>query len=145
MNRQNFIGHAALALALVLLAAFVGQMRRMQGDDHGAPAETTRGVLRIGQPAGEPADFGAKEDAEVIVRFREGTSPDAVRSITRRLNDRLLDRFEFVGNQAAIADEDNLDAEAVAEEYRRLPEVEYAEPNGIARATGGPGAGPCGP
>jgi subtilisin family serine protease len=129
MNRQNFIGHAALALALVLLAAFVGQMRRMRGDDHGAPAETTRGVLRIEPAAGEPADFGAEEDAEVIVRFREGTSPDTVRSITRRLNDRLLDRFEFVGNHAVIADEDNLDAEAVAEQYRRLPEVEYAEPN----------------
>jgi subtilisin family serine protease len=129
MNRQNFIGHAALALALVLLAAFVGQMRRMQNwHDHGAPAETT-GVL-VAEPredAGEPAEHD--EDAEVIVRFREGTSPETIRSIAARLNDRLLDRFEFVGGAAVIADEDNLDAETVAAEYRALPDVEYAEPN----------------
>ncbi|HEY9285310.1 MAG TPA: S8 family serine peptidase [Pyrinomonadaceae bacterium] len=130
MNRQNFIGHAALALALVLLAAFVGQMRRMESwHDHDAPAETT-GVL-VGEPRGAvgPAGHDAGEDAEVIVRFREGTSPETIRSIVARLNDRLRDRFEFVGGAAVIADEDGLEAEAVAAEYGRLPEVEYAEPN----------------
>ena len=130
MNRQNFIGHAALALALVMLAAFVGQMRRMDGwHNHGAPAETT--AVLVGEPheAGEPAEHEADGDAEVIVRFREGTSPDTIRSIASRLNDRLLDRFEFVGGAAVIADEDDMDAESVAAEYRALPEVEYAEPS----------------
>ena len=42
MNRQNFLGHVALAVALVLLAAFVGQMRRMQGDRHEGLLETAR-------------------------------------------------------------------------------------------------------
>jgi subtilisin family serine protease len=124
MNRQNFIGHAALALALILLAAFVGQMRRMQSAPEVAPGHFT-----IRKDADGPADYDADEDAEVIVRFREGTSPETIRSVAARLNDRLLDRFEFVGNQAVIADEDDLDAETVAAEYRALPGVEYAEPN----------------
>ncbi|HLL74174.1 MAG TPA: S8 family serine peptidase [Pyrinomonadaceae bacterium] len=129
MNRQNFIGHAALAVALVLLAAFAGQLRRMQESHHEGTAETTGVLVLEPRDAGEPAAYDAGGDAEVIVRFREGTSPETIRSIASRLNDRLLDRFEFVGDQAVIADEDNLDAEAVAAEYRELPEVEYAEPN----------------
>jgi subtilisin family serine protease len=129
MNRQNFLGHAALAVALVLLAAFVGQMRRMQSDDHERLLETRRAELEGGSvlaPAGAPH---ADEDGEVIVRFREGTAPERISSIISRLNDRLLDRFEFVGGAAVIADEDGLDTETVAAEYRALPEVEYAEPN----------------
>ena len=125
MNRQNFIGHAALAVALILLAAFVGQMGRINDETPELPTHTH--TLRTG--GDRPADHDAGEDAEVIVRFREGTSAEAINSIASRLNDRLLDRFEFVGGAAVIADEDDLDAEAVAEQYRRLPEVEYAEPN----------------
>ncbi len=32
MNRQNFLGHLALALALVMVSAFIGQMRRMHSE-----------------------------------------------------------------------------------------------------------------
>jgi thermitase len=132
MNRQNFIGHAALALALVLLAAFVGQMRRMQ-DHHAHISEQLLkdGESFVAHPPGDSVEAADSrdEDAEVIVRFREGTSAETIRSVAARLNDRLLDRFEFVGGQAVIADEDGLDAEAVAAEYRQLPEVEYAEPS----------------
>ncbi|MCA1613963.1 MAG: S8 family serine peptidase, partial [Acidobacteria bacterium] len=133
MNRNNFFGHLALAVALVMLAAFVGQMRRMQSNSDRSQVLRQREVIRAYPPSlpDEPADE-AEDDGEVLVRFREGTTESAVRAITERLNDRLLDRFDYVDGAAyiaAVADEDGLAAETVAAEYRLLPEVEYAEPN----------------
>ncbi len=134
MNRNNFFGHAALAVALVMLAAFVGQMSRTQWSHDNKHETVERRIVFV--PDGphevdEPEDE-AEDDGEVLVRFREGTTERAVRAITERLNDRLLDRFDYVDGAAyiaAVADEDGLDAERVAAEYRLLPEVEYAEPN----------------
>jgi subtilisin family serine protease len=133
MNRNNFFGHAALAVALVMLAAFVGQMRRMQSS-HDNRETVERRVVAVADGPEAPADRAEQfeSDGEVLVRFREGTTEGAVRAITERLNDRLLDRFDYVDGAAyiaAVADEDGLDAERVAAEYRLLPEVEYAEPN----------------
>jgi subtilisin family serine protease len=128
MNRQNFFGHLALALAVVILAAFIGQMRRMERSH--ATFEARQVVVVAHDDAGHDHDAGhGQEDAEVIVRFRPGTSPRTINRIAEGLNDRLIDRFEFIDGQAVIADEDGLSPETVASEYRNLPEVEYAEPN----------------
>lgn len=135
MNRQNFFGHLALAVAVVILAAFIGQMRRMERSHSMFEARTTvvvRSDADHDHDADEAGDFRSEqEDAEVIVRFRPGTSLQRINRITEGLNDRLLDRFEFINGQAVIADEDGLAPETVAAEYRSLPEVEYAEPNFI--------------
>ncbi|HEX9918239.1 MAG TPA: S8 family serine peptidase [Pyrinomonadaceae bacterium] len=130
MNRQNFFGHLALAVAVVLLAAFIGQMRRMERS-HDSFERRHIVVAPHGHDhdSGETEEVEELEDAEVIVRFRPGTSRAAIERITEALNDRLLDRFEFINNQAVIADEDGLAPETVAAEYRGLPDVEYAEPN----------------
>jgi subtilisin family serine protease len=135
MNRQNFFGHLALAVAVVILAAFIGQMRRME---HTHDSFARRSVVVVQTDAAhdhdgdEAEDFREEQgDAEVLVRFRPGTSLQTINRITERLNDRLLDRFEFINGQAVIADEDGLSPETVADEYRNLPEVEYAEPNFI--------------
>ena len=132
MNRQNFYGHLALALAVIMVAAFVGQMRRVQQQWHDAPPAPSveQSVEPSDEVAGD-ADTDAEEasDAEVIVRFRPGTTKEAVNRLTAQLNDRVEDRFEFIDNEAVIADEDGLDAQAVAAEYRALPQVLYAEPN----------------
>jgi subtilisin family serine protease len=133
MNRQNFFGHLALAVAVVILAAFVGQMRRMERSRDSFERRNIVITPHDGHDhdAHEADDEEELEDAEVIVRFRAGTSRAAIERITERLNDRLLDRFEFINNQAVIADEDGLAPETVAAEYRGLSEVEYAEPNTI--------------
>jgi thermitase len=132
MNRQNFYGHLALAAAVIILAAFVGQMRRMESRHDSFERRNVVVVTHdTDNDVNESEDFDNEEedDAEVIVRFRTGTSREAIGRITERLNDRLLDRFEFINNEAVIADEDGLSPETVAAEYRHLPEVEYAEPN----------------
>jgi subtilisin family serine protease len=134
MNRQNFFGHLALALAVVILAAFIGQMRRMERSHVSHDKFEARTVVVVPHDHEEDraGDFRSEqEDAEVIVRFRSGTPLRTINRITEGLNDRLLDRFEHINGQAVIADEDGLSPETVAAEYRNLPEVEYAEPNFI--------------
>lgn len=66
---------------------------------------------------------------EVLVKFRAGVSAEAIESITARLNDRIEDRIESVSGLTAIDDLDSMEAESIAAEYRRLPEVDYAEPS----------------
>lgn len=134
MNRQNFLGHLALALTLILLAGLAGQFRRWQ---------TERQELRgadYGKPYSEP--FEKREEveiiesspvqsdaAEVLVRFRPGTTMERIKSLILTNNDQLEDEFESINGLMAIDDLDGLDAETVAREYRSLPDVEYAEPN----------------
>ncbi|MBA3768686.1 MAG: hypothetical protein H0W99_17250, partial [Acidobacteria bacterium] len=73
MNRQNFLGHLMLALTLIALAAFAGQMRRWQ--------QHSQGVLVLNTPT---MTFGPRRaekltGAEVLVRFRPGTTVDRMR------------------------------------------------------------------
>jgi subtilisin family serine protease len=124
MNRQNFPKHLLLAVTIVMLAAMVGQIRRWQRDWQPRPAR--RAVLT----ANPPAQASKRESAsEVLVRFRQGTTLDRVKQIALRQHDLIEDRIETVNGLFVIEDEDGLDAEAVASEYRRLPDVEYVEPN----------------
>jgi thermitase len=134
MNRQNLFKHLTLALALVFLAAFAGQLGRMRRAHHARFVAEQRAEFAISNDV-------AKDDSEVIVRFRPGTSTAEINRIAARLNDRLEDRFENIDDEAVIADEDGRDAEQVAAEYRALPEVIYAEPNfeiNLDRAEGTP-------
>src|SRR5256885_5877639 len=122
MNRQNFLGHLALALTLVLLAAFAGQVRHWEREERGR----TRVELRTARRSQETR----RKPAEVLVRFRSGTSLDQIKTIAARFNDRVEDQFEYVNGDVAIEDEDGASAETVAAEYRQLgDEVLYAEPN----------------
>jgi len=130
MNRNNFLPHIALALVLILIAAFAGQLRRWQMQwKHRVrimPAEEKyRGPINNI----ESAPFEAKilSAPEVLVKFKPGVSEEAVESITQGLNDRVEDEIESVPGLDAIDDLDNASPESVADEYRRLPEVEYAE------------------
>jgi thermitase len=134
MNRQNFLGHLALALTLILLAGFAGQIRRwenerrmlMQQDDF-----SVRDGVRFGKREETEItyDYPAESaDAEVLVRFRPGTTMERIKSLIINNHDRLEDEFENINGLTAIDDLDGLDAETVAREYRSLPDVEYAEP-----------------
>ncbi|HEX8096879.1 MAG TPA: S8 family serine peptidase, partial [Pyrinomonadaceae bacterium] len=69
------------------------------------------------------------KSAEVLVRFKPGTSVEIIKSIAANHNDEFEDEIESVSGLVVIEDEDGLDAESVAAEYRQLANVEYAEPN----------------
>jgi subtilisin family serine protease len=136
MNRQNFLGHLALALTLIVLAGFAGQIKRWQGE----ASHTTRARVEFGQTTvretvreevAEVSDEAEESEigsSEVLVRFRPGTSLERIKALALKNNDRFEDEYETVKGLVALEDEDGLDAEEVAEEYRSLPNVEYAEP-----------------
>lgn len=131
MNRNNFFIHLALALVLVLVAAFAGQLSRWR--------KQWRNQVRIG-PAVEKKQPRTSEDIalaetrsfgspEVLVKFKSGVSNEAIYALTSRLNDRIEDRLENAEGWTAVDDLDNADASSIVAQYSQLPEVEYAEPN----------------
>jgi subtilisin family serine protease len=135
MNRQNFLGHLALALTLIVLAGFAGQIKRWQGERSYTPRarvgfdyNTVRERVREETEVLDEAEESESGNAEVLVRFRPGTSLERIKTLARMNNDRFEDEYENVKNLVALEDEDGLDAEEVAAEYRSLPDVEYAEP-----------------
>ncbi|MFN3329503.1 MAG: S8 family serine peptidase, partial [Pyrinomonadaceae bacterium] len=123
MNRQNFWIHLTLAVILIIAAAILGQIRRWQSE-----------IERFKQsPTAKPTKLNrTKKDSEpeVLVRFRPEISMSDIKKITAKLNDRVEDEIESVENLVAIDDLDGLNAEQVAEEYRKMSDlVIYAEPN----------------
>src|SRR6266542_1528695 len=107
MNRNNFLPHVALALVLILVAAFAGQLRKWQKQWRSSVRIThtiskSRSVLDEQEIIrDDPASFS---DAEVLVRFRPGVSEETVRRITGRLHDQVEDEIESVPGLFAIDD-----------------------------------------
>ncbi|HSE24295.1 MAG TPA: S8 family peptidase [Pyrinomonadaceae bacterium] len=130
MNRNNFLPHVALAIVLVLVAAFAGQLRRWQKQwksqvmiipvEKKRPTTTDEIALTDNQHLGRP---------EILVRFKPGTSDATINRITSQLNDRVEDRIENVTGLDAIDDLDNENAAELVAQYSKMPEVEYAEEN----------------
>lgn len=127
MNRNNFLGHLALALTIILVAAFAGQLRRWDRQRGKAPRATTS----ITTTSDRKVDLVTQmSEPEVLVRFRAGVSEEAKQQIANRLNDSIENEIESVDGLTFIDDLDNADPQAVADEYRKMKdEVEYAEPN----------------
>lgn len=131
MNRNNFFIHLALALVLILVAAFAGQLSRWrkQWKSHIVIVPSTE-KKRPGTTEeialGERRSFGRPE---VLVKFKSGVSKETIEQLTERLNDSVEDRIEHAEGWASIDDIDNADASTVVNEYLQLAEVEYAEPN----------------
>jgi len=131
MNRNNFFIHLALALVLVLVAAFAGQLSRWrkQWKSHigVVPATEKKRATTVEEISiSEARRLGRPE---VLVRFKSGVSQETIERLTAQRNDRVEDRIENVSGLEAIDDLDNADATTVASEYSQLAEVEYAEPN----------------
>ena len=131
MNRNNIFIHIALALVLILVAAFAGQLNRWRKQWKSQvrivpTAEKKHATTSEEVALSETRNFGRPE---VLVKFRSGVSLESIESITSRMNDRVEDRIENVAGWTAIDDLDNADADAIVAKYTSLPEVEYAEPN----------------
>ncbi|HEY6660034.1 MAG TPA: hypothetical protein VI031_02790, partial [Pyrinomonadaceae bacterium] len=131
MNRNNIFIHLALALVLILVAAFAGQLNRWQKqwkshvrivpiEKKRVPATTEEIALSEARSLGRP---------EVLVKFRSGVSQETIESITSRFHDRVEDRIENAAGWESIDDLDDAEPAATVAKYSSLPEVEYAEPN----------------
>ena len=131
MNRNNIFIHVALAIVLILVAAFAGQLNRWRkqwkSQARIVPVEEKKKALSAEDISlGETRSLGAPE---ILVKFKSGVSQAAIEQLTAERNDRVEDRIENAAGWEAIDDFDNADAATLVKEYQQLPEVEYAEPN----------------
>lgn len=128
MSRNKIWVHVTIALALILIAAFVGGVRRWSRVHHSLQVTLQPGPKPADQKseASEPDD---SDKAEVLVRFRIGTTRETIDRLTAQFNDEVEDRIESVEGLDVIEDEDGKSADDVVAQYRALAEVEYAEAN----------------
>jgi thermitase len=134
MSRNKIFLQVAIALVLILIAAFAGQMNRWRKRliMQQVPASSQTA------PDANP-DTGADESdqqtdkTEVLVRFRSGTTAERIAQIMTTLHDEVEDRIEAVDGLDVIEDEDGKDTATVVAQYSALPEVEYAEANAEIR------------
>ena len=130
MNRNNFLIHLALAVVLILIAAFAGQLNRWR--KHWRPHRISMGVTekkRVATAEEIALAESRSSRPEVLVKFKPGVSLETIDELTSRFNDRVEDRIESDPGLESIDDLDNADAAETAAQYSALPEVEYAEPN----------------
>ena len=122
MNRSNIWIHVGLAIILITLAAVLGQIDRWRSS-----LSVTREKYNV-ETIKPQADV-TKGIPEVIVRFKPGTSLNEIRGVAAAHHDRLADEIESVPGLSVIDDLDNADPQTVADEYSKLSDVAYAEPN----------------
>ena len=131
MNRNNFLIHVALAIVLILVAAFAGQLNRWRkhwkSQMRIVPAEEKKRPQTAEEVA--IAEARANSKPEVLVKFKSGVSQDAIDALSARFNDQIEDRIENAPGWIAIDDLDDASPAATVREYLLLPEVEYAEEN----------------
>src|SRR5262245_15824274 len=130
MNRNNFLIHIALAIVLILVAAFAGQLNRWRKQWKGpriVPAEEKARPQNPEQVA--VAETEERGTPEVLVKFKSGVSNETIATLEARINDRIVDRFEYAPGWTAVDDMDDASPADVVAQYRALPEVEYAEEN----------------
>ena len=131
MNRNNFFIHLALALVLIMVAAFAGQLNRWRKEwqSHAGPIPATdkKKPSTVEDIAlSETRNFSAPE---ILVKFKAGVSQETIDQIMTQFHDRVEDRIENDPGLEAIDDLDNAEVSATVAKYLTLPEVEYAEPN----------------
>src|SRR5919106_3733851 len=131
MNRNNFLIHLALAIVLILVAAFAGQLNRWRKHWKSQMRIVRAEEKKRPQTAEEVAIAEARAHGrpEVLVKFKNGVSLDAIDLLSARFNDRVEDLIENAPGWAAIDDLDDASPAETVAQYRALPEVEYAEEN----------------
>src|ERR1051325_7010045 len=99
MNRSNVWIHIGLAVVLVTLAAVIGQIDRWRSILR-TPAVERRQTAPV-QPRRD-IESSPNSDAEVLIRFKPGTSLDGIRAMASLNHDRVVDDIESVNGLVAI-------------------------------------------
>ncbi len=131
MNRNNILIHVALAIVLILVAAFAGQLNRWRkhwkAQVRIVPAEEKARPQTPEEVA--VAEGERRGNAEVLVKFKSGVSNETIEALEAGINDRIVDRIEYAPGWTAIDDLDDANPADLVAQYRSFPEVEYAEEN----------------
>src|SRR6188474_2160672 len=123
MNRNNFLIHLALAVVLILVAAFAGQLNRWRKQWKPMRVVPTAEKKRA-STSEEIAVAEARilSRPEVLVKFKPGVSRETIDELTARFNDRVEDSIESDPGLESIDDLDDANADATAAKYSTLPE-----------------------
>src|SRR4051794_29511218 len=104
MNRKNFLGHLALALTLILLAAVAGQIRRWRHEARFFYTPHERLELRQNSMPMRADSSLERKGGEVLVRFREGTPLELIKKLAAKFHDKLEDNYENINGLVALED-----------------------------------------
>jgi subtilisin family serine protease len=129
MSRNNIWVHVTIALALILIAALAGGVRHWKKTLQRSDRAVSRQERKPDDRESETSADAETGNAEVLVRFRPGTTRETIDRLTAQLNDEVEDRIESVEGLDVIEDEDGTNPADLVAQYRALPEVEYAEAN----------------
>jgi subtilisin family serine protease len=127
MNRNNFLIHLALAIVLILVAAFAGQLNRWRKQ-----WKSQMRIVHVEDKKRIPmadTEMASSGRPEVLVKFKSGLSRATLESLSSRLNDVVEDRIENAPGWTAVDDLDNASPAEIVAQYSKLPEVEYVEEN----------------
>jgi len=129
MNRNNFLPHVALALVIILIAAFAGQVRqwRKHRPSQGQVAARRWELRAYPQRSDSSDQRQTAQKAEVFVHFKTGTSAEAIQNLVTRFHDRIEDRVECENGLELIEDEQGESVAEVIADYKDSPDVEYVE------------------
>jgi subtilisin family serine protease len=121
---------ALLATALIGTAAF---------QSVSAPPQTRR-LIKVWTPqkTTERVTGPKYRPNRVLVRYKPGTSPDAVRALHQQVNATVLREFTLVRGLQVVRIAEGSSVAAMLDYYRRNPAVIYAEPDYIVHAVGAP-------
>lgn len=130
MSRNKIIALVVVVLSVVLVLAFVTQVRKLRQQLRSSvrivPTEPKSRENQL-QSGMEDNVFSVRP--RLLVKFRAGTSTKRINEIIDQFNHNVQDEIEAVPGLNVIGSPENRDATEVAADYRDLPEVEYAEPN----------------
>ena len=103
MNRNNFLIHLALAIVLILVAAFAGQLNRWRKEwkPRIVPASDKKRVSTASDIALAERRPGRPE---VLVKFKPGVSLNRIEQITLGFHDQTEDRIENAPGWSSIDD-----------------------------------------
>src|SRR5947209_20200098 len=96
MSRNNIWVHLTLALTLILIAAFAGGVRHWKKTWQRSSQTASRPERTPADQKSEANEPGDSDNAEVLVRFRSGTTRETNDRITAQLHDEAEARIHPV-------------------------------------------------
>ena len=126
----------ALSIATLLAVALLGTAGFQLFSDH---PQTSRQIrVRTPQKATERVIGQKYHPDRVLVRYKPGTNPDAIRAIHQQVNATVLREFSLVKGLQLVRIAEGSSVPVMLDYYRRNSAVIYAEPDYIVHAVGAP-------
>lgn len=126
----------ALCIAALLAAAVFGTAGFQFFSAHPQASRQLR--LRPSQNTVQRVSGAKYLSNRVLVRYKPGTAPDAIRALHQGANATVLREFAFVEGLQVVRIAEGSSVSAMVDYYRRNPAVMYAEPDYVVKAVGAP-------